>query len=208
VRVSPEKSKAGTQFGERGIEADNNEFDNNATQCSGRSNMVVANFTLVGDKRVGANYPGATQGAELRRGTGYTILNSIVTNFKSNGIRVSDDASWQAHCVANPTGPAVFCPGALGVNPISAGNVFVASSMPNPVRKNVTISFSLPKAGPVSVEVYSADGRHVATLAKGDMPAGPQRVTWTLGKDTPSGMYFYRVIAGDQTTTGKIVRVD
>lgn len=208
VRVSPEKSKAGTQNGERGIEADNNEFNFAETQCAGRSNIVMANATLIGDKRVGANYPGATQGAELRRGTGYTILNSIIANFKSNGVRVSDDGTWQAHCTAAPVGPAVYCPGALGVNPIGSGNVFVTSSMPNPARKSVNIAFTLPAAGPVSVEVYSADGRRVATLAKGDMPAGPQTITWELGRETPSGMYFYRVVAGSQSTTGKIVRID
>jgi hypothetical protein len=94
------------------------------------------------------------------------------------------------------------------VKPISSGNVFVASSMPNPARKSVNIAFTLPTSGPVAVEVYSADGRHVTTLAKGEMAAGPQNVTWDLGKETPSGVYFYRVVAGNQTTTGKIVRVD
>lgn len=208
VRVSPERSKAGTQNGERGIEADNNEFNFNEVQCAGRSNIVMANATLVGDKRVGATYPGAVQGAELRRGTGYTILNSIIFNFKSNGIRVSDDATWQAQCVAPPVGPTQFCPGALSANPISSGNVFVASSMPNPARKSVNIAFTLPESGPVEVEVFSADGRHVTTLARGDMAAGPQSITWNLGRETPSGVYFYRVVAGKQTTTGKIVRVD
>ncbi len=208
VRVSPEKSKAGTQFGERGIEADNNEFNFNETQCAGRSNIVVANFTLIGDKRVGANYPGATQGAELRRGTGYTILNSIVTNFKSNALRVSDDATWQAHCSAPPVAPAVYCPGALTVGPSVAGRVFVASSMPNPARQSVRIAFTLPEAGPVSVEVYSADGRLVDTLAKGEMTAGPQSVTWNLGRGVPAGMYFYRVVTGAQSASGKLVHID
>lgn len=208
VRVSPEKSRAGTQFGERGIEADNNEFNFAETQCSGRSNIVMANATLIGDKRVGANYPGATQGAELRRGTGYTILNSIVYNFKSNGVRISDDATWQAHCVAAPASPGVFCPGALSAGPISTGNVFVASSMPNPARKNVRIAFTLPQSGPVSVQVFSADGRLVQTLVNGELAAGPQAITWELGRDTPTGMYFYRVVAGDRTSTGKIVRID
>lgn len=206
VRVSPERSKAGTQNGERGIEADNN--STGSTICSGRSAIQIANATFVGDKRVGANYPGATSGAELRLGTAYSILNSIVYNFKSNGLRISDDATWEAHCVAAPVSPGVFCPGALSVSPITTGNVFVANSMPNPARKSVNITFSLPQSGPVSVEVYSADGRHVQTLAKGEMAAGPQSITWNLGKETPSGMYFYRVVAGGQSSSGKIVRID
>lgn len=209
VRVSPEKSKAGTQNGERGIEADNNEFNFNATQCAGRSNVVAANFTLIGDKRVGAAYPGATQGAELRRGTGYTILNSIIYNFKSNAIRISDDATWEAHCVAAPAVPTLFCgPGTLSANPLGSGNVFVASSMPNPARQTARIAFTLPQSGPVSVQVFSADGRLVETLVDGELSAGPQSVTWNIGRGTPAGMYFYRVVAGSQSSTGKIARID
>jgi hypothetical protein len=201
---------AGTQFGERGIEADNNEFSFDQVQCAGRSNVQVANFTLIGDQRLGADFGSAgTQGAELRRGTGYSIYNSIITNFAGFGVRVSDNATWQAHCAAAPTAPAVFCPGALGVeSPISQGNVFVARSAPNPFQSKVTFSFVLPKSGPVSVDVYSADGRHIQTVAKGDMAAGMHRVSWNLDRGTPSGLYFYKVVAGDYQSTGKITRID
>ncbi len=210
VRVTGEKAPASTngQVGERGIEADNNEFVFTETQCSGRSWPVVSNFTLVGDKRTGANFPGATQGAELRRGTAYTILNSIVTNFKSTGIRVSDDATWNAHCAAVPAAPTVACPGALGVETLGEGNVFVARGAPNPFRNSVTFSFALAKAGPVSVEIYSADGRRVDTLVNGERPAGPQSVTWNLNRETPSGMYFYKVVAGNERSTGKLTRLN
>ena len=69
VRTSPEQAPSLSQFGERGIEADNNEFGHDQVQCAGRSYMQVANVTFIGDKRAGAAYPGSTQGVELRRGT-------------------------------------------------------------------------------------------------------------------------------------------
>lgn len=209
VRVSPEFAPAGTQNGERGIEADNNEFSHNQTQCSGRSFIQIANATFVGDKRAGANFPGSTQGAQLRRGTGYAIYNSIFFNFKTAGIAVSDDATWQAHCVAPPAAPALYCGGAVSTEPAyTSGAVFAARSMPNPFRNQVNFSFTLPRSGPVSIEVYSADGRHVDTVAQGDMAAGPHTVTWTLGEHNPSGVYFYKVVAGNQQVTGKITHVD
>ena len=68
--------------------------------------------------------------------------------------------------------------------------------------------FSLPEAGQVSVEVYAADGRHVSTVAKGLMAAGPHTVQWALDRGTPSGVYFYKVLAGNYESTGKITRVD
>jgi hypothetical protein len=209
IRVTPQKSPNGGQFGERGMEADNNEFGFDEVQCAGRSNITLANGTFIGDKRAGPNFPGSTQGAQFRRGTGYTLLNSIIANFKSIGIAVSDSSTWSAHCAANPAGPALFCPGALGVaDPLATGNVFVARSLPNPFHTRVSFSFTLPQSGPVSVEIYSADGRHVQTLANGVMEAGQHSLTWNLEKETPSGVYFYRVMAGNNSSTGKITRVD
>jgi hypothetical protein len=208
VRVSPNFAPSGTQNGDKGIEADNNEFGFDEVQCSGRSFSQVVNATFVGDRRFGAAFPGPSQGVNFRRGTEGTFLNSIVYNFKSGALKVDDDATWQAHCLAPPATPAVYCPGTLGVEPFSSGRVFVAQSRPNPFRNEVTFNFTLPQSGPVSIEIYSADGRHVDTLTKGEMAAGEHSVAWTLGKNTPSGMYFYRVIAGNNQATGKLTRVD
>ena len=43
---------------------------------------------------------------------------------------------------------------------------------------------------------------------KGEMAAGTHSVTWTLDKKTPSGVYFYKVVAGNNLSTGKITRID
>src|SRR5439155_691090 len=113
-------------------EADDNEFNFNEVQCSGRSNSTLANFTIIGDKRVGANFPGPTSGVNFRRGTAGTMLNSIIYNMKTAALKVDDDATFQAHCSAPPATPAVFCGFTASVRPIAEGNVFVASRRPNP----------------------------------------------------------------------------
>lgn len=209
IRTSPEQAPSLTQFGERGIEADNNEFSFDQTQCSGRSYMQVANVTFIGDKRAGAAYPGSVQGAEWRRGTAYDLRNSIITNYKSAAVRVSDDATWAAHCAAPPAIPAVFCSPTVGVNaPIASGNLFVASSTPNPFRNSVALHFTLTKSGPVEIEIYAADGRRVQTLSKGEMAAGEHSVQWSIDRSVPSGVYFYRVVAGADHATGKLMRID
>jgi len=209
LRPSPNYAPSGGQNGDKGIEADDNEFDYNATQCSGRSNCWLANFTIVGDRRVGAAFPGPTSGVNWRRGTGGTMVNSLITNFKTSAVKVDDDATWAAHCAAAPVGPAVYCPGALGVSPITSGNVFVASSAPNPFSNRVALHFTLPTATPVQVHIYSADGRLVKTLENGsELASGPHTLTWELDRGTPAGMYFYKVLAGSQSATGKLVRID
>src|SRR5262249_20460686 len=52
------------QFGDKGIEADNNEFDFTTVACSGRSNTTIANMTIVGDRRSGT-LPDPVTGAPI-----------------------------------------------------------------------------------------------------------------------------------------------
>jgi hypothetical protein len=212
VRTSPKFAPSGTQNGDKGIEADNTEppasfFDGT---CSGRSLTQIANMTMIGDRRFddGSVFPGPSSGVNWRRGTGGTLLNSIIYNYKTAALKIDDDATFENHCANLPAAPAVYCPISTSVAPITEGNVFVARSQPNPFRSQVSLSFTLPKAGPVSVEIYSADGRHVTTLAKGEMPAGQHSLSWAVDKSTPSGLYFYRVLAGEESSTGKITHVD
>jgi len=206
VRQSPNFAPSGTQNGDKGIEADDNEFDFNATVCSGRSNCTIANMTIVGDHRVGANFPGPTSGVNWRRGTAGTLLNSIIYSMKVAAVKIDDDATFQAHCVAPPAQPALFC-NATSV-PLPTGRLFVARSAPNPFRNRVAFTFELPEAGSVRVDIFSAAGQRVGTLEPGMLGAGPHTLTWQVGRDTPGGVYFYRVRANGGTATGKIVRVD
>jgi hypothetical protein len=80
----------------RGIEADNSEFNNNA---SPRSDVDFCNLTIVG----GNNQPGANDGSDvgllLRRGTRGQFANMIVTAFEDAGVELRDVATTQQACV-------------------------------------------------------------------------------------------------------------
>ena len=135
----------------------------------------------------------------------------VVANIKDDEItlKIDDNATMQAHCAAPPTAPTVYCPAALGVNPtLTSGHVLVARSLPNPFHENVSIAFTLPKDGNVRVDVFGTDGRLVDTVANGPMAAGFHNLTWKLARETPSGMYFYKVTSNGATATGKLTRVD
>jgi hypothetical protein len=73
----------------RGIEADNNEGMHDITP---RSHPLVANITLVGDPDAGE--VGTNEGVRLRRGTGGEIRNLIGQNFKLEGLRIVDPATF------------------------------------------------------------------------------------------------------------------
>jgi hypothetical protein len=77
---------------------------------------------------------------------------------------------------------------------------------PNPFNPSTIISFSLPRSVEIDLVVYDVLGREIAALAQGRYPAGYHQVSWNAA-DQPSGVYFYRLSAGDQTSTRKMLLI-
>jgi hypothetical protein len=69
---------------------------------------------------------------------------------------------------------------------------------PNPFNPSTNISFSLPKAAYVSLRVFNTLGQEVSSLVNERKEAGYYQVTWNA--NAPSGIYFYRLQAGDAST--------
>ena len=86
----------GAGVADRGVEADNNETDFN---LSPRSNPTMANLTLIGDPN--PDFPGSSQGMELRRGTAGQLRNVIVMGFKNNGTRITDQATYDQYAAGS-----------------------------------------------------------------------------------------------------------
>ena len=78
------------------------------------------------------------------------------------------------------------------------------SNFPNPFNSTTEIAFDLPKAGKVSLKVFDLLGREVAVVQEGMMAAGSHRVNFD-GKDLASGVYVYRLQAGDAVQAKKMV---
>ena len=74
---------------------------------------------------------------------------------------------------------------------------------PNPFNPTTAISFSLPKAGDVTLKVFDALGKELATLASGEHAAGLHTFHWS-GEGYPSGIYFYRLMIGGRLQVGKM----
>lgn len=202
------KSPAGDQNGDKGIEADNNEFEYTALRCAGRSNAMAANCTWIGDHRQGPTWPGPTSAVNLRNGTAGGCVNSICYMFKTAALKIDVDETWRAHCNAFPIADGVpYCDQASSV-PVTDGHLMVVRNAPNPFRSHLDISFALPRDGHVVVDVFTPAGQRVARLADRDMVAGPHTVSWNVGKGMPSGMYFYRVTTSLGQSSGKMVRTD
>lgn len=94
------------------------------------------------------------------------------------------------------------------VNVAQAPKPLAFSVYPNPARR-ATISFTLPSAAKVELGVFDVTGRKVATLVNGNFPAGEYSRGW-LGRDdrgnqVASGVYFYRLKAGNETRTVRAI---
>jgi hypothetical protein len=73
---------------------------------------------------------------------------------------------------------------------------------PNPFNVNTNISYYLAEAGHVNLNVYDISGRLVTTLLDGYQSAGEHLVSWDASA-VPSGVYFYKLTAGNYTSVMK-----
>ncbi|UCH82621.1 MAG: putative Ig domain-containing protein [Candidatus Latescibacterota bacterium] len=82
---------------------------------------------------------------------------------------------------------------------------------PNPFNPNTTIQFLLPEKGHASLSVFDARGRRVVDLINKEISAGPHEVVWDAkdarGNAVSSGVYFYRLRAGDNVLTRKMILI-
>jgi uncharacterized delta-60 repeat protein len=89
----------------------------------------------------------------------------------------------------------------------SASVCHLLYNRPNPVSNSTLISYSLPSATNVTLSIYDITGRLVETLVNGTQQPGIHQVRW-IRKENPSGVYFYRLKAGEFVQTRKMVVVE
>ena len=77
---------------------------------------------------------------------------------------------------------------------------------PNPFNPSTKIKFDIPKGALVKLKIYDILGREVAVLVNQKLNAGVYEYEWN-GVGLPSGVYFYRLQAGDFIETKRMVLV-
>lgn len=107
----------------------------------------------------------------------------------------------------------VFFKGALEVRDVNSPatpKVFsLSQNYPNPFNPKTVIRFGLPKDSWVNLDIYNVLGQRVKTLVDERLSAGMKEVEWD-GKDdkgfeVSSGIYFYKIKAGDFSDIKKMV---
>jgi hypothetical protein len=92
----------------------------------------------------------------------------------------------------------------VAVPPALPAAVTLLPAYPNPFNPTTTIPFSLQRAMFVTLKVFNTLGQEIATLVSEVMSAGSHATEWNAG-NAPSGMYFYRLQAGNIARTGRVL---
>jgi hypothetical protein len=92
--------------------------------------------------------------------------------------------------------------------PLEAGNQIEAFALyqnyPNPFNPTTTITYSLPRTEDVTLALFDLLGREVLIIKSGLQSGGLHSVT-VNGSNLASGVYFCRLIAGQLTSTLKLI---
>jgi len=86
-----------------------------------------------------------------------------------------------------------------------APKIFLLSqNYPNPFNSITNIQYQLPASSEVLLTIYNIRGQGVLCLVESDQPAGYHQITWNAA-NVASGMYFYRLRAGNFVQTRKMI---
>ena len=183
--------------------------------ASGNMEVTVASEAAVGGAVVTINHAGIELGAPVANGM------TLIYNDKNGVMRVVVyDGTIPAgtHNLftvpVNGTGTMTFGEVAVSDNighlldaqaKIGAAlptTFSVAQNYPNPFNAKTSISFALPISANVTVTIYNVAGQVVQTINAGELNAGERSVIWDAS-NVGSGIYFYKVVAGDFSKTMK-----
>jgi len=99
--------------------------------------------------------------------------------------------------------------GIVGITPNSneiPANYSLSQNYPNPFNPVTNIKFAIPTTGYVKLVIFDVLGREIASLVNDNMTAGSYTVDFDASS-LSSGVYFYRLDAGDFTQTKKMLLV-
>lgn len=85
--------------------------------------------------------------------------------------------------------------------------VELQQNYPNPFNPSTSINFGVPTSGKVTLEVFDVLGRKVATLINGENKVAGRHTINFDAKNLASGMYIYRLQAGNSVLTKKLTLI-
>lgn len=123
-------------------------------------------------------------------------------DFACLGCHTDKDVAWSATYAKG-----IHTNGITGVEDLTSlpTEFSLSQNYPNPFNPSTTISFALPKAANVKLSIYSITGELIADLIDNMMPAGSHNVKFEMSRELATGVYIYRINAGNFTSSKKML---
>ncbi len=148
----------------------------------------------------------------------YTIPNLSKTNQVLSSLQPGQLYYWRVRSsVSNGTSSSYSYSGnfySAGITGVKNDQVVpykfaVEQNYPNPFNPSTQIRYSIPKASLVTVSIYNILGQEVRTLVNESQVAGNYSVQWNgknnFGMQVGTGVYIYRVVAGLNVASKKMI---
>jgi len=135
---------------------------------------------------------------------GATWTNILSSVDEVNNIICGVTTSLSPFVVAEPTPVSVDDPNAARPTTFS-----LAQNYPNPFNSSTAIAFAVPRRSSVNLSIFNLLGRRIITLVEDTKSAGAYQIEWDgndeSGSPVASGLYLYRLQAGDYSETRKML---
>lgn len=137
------------------------------------------------------------------RGDRAAVLASIDGNLSSEV--VAGNRQGRIICFSGGPNTTVDVRGA----PTTPSQFAVSQNYPNPFNPSTTFKVSMPTEGDLTISIYNIVGERVRDIVYQRVPAGIHEVAWdgrnSNGAIAASGVYFYRVTAGEKTVVQRML---
>lgn len=130
----------------------------------------------------------------------------VETNCNVNIFVYKDSSTTYLGNIMQALKTSVTCPAGIANQNILPLNYELQQNYPNPFNPVTNIKFSVPKDGNTSLKIYDLKGSLIVTYFNGFVKAGIYNVNFN-GSNLSSGIYFYKLTAGDFSETKKMMLV-
>jgi ligand-binding sensor domain-containing protein len=183
--------------------------DNGINWAAVNTGMTGMNMVVLSLKVSGTNLFAGTEDGVLittNNGTNWTNISSGLTNTRIVALAVTDTnliaGTWGSGAWKRPLSELVT---SISSNELPGG-LFLLQNYPNPFKSQTTIQFNLTTSSFVKLSVFDLHGSEVTTLLNEQLKSGIHEVKWDATAYS-SGVYYYKLFAGDKVETKKMILI-
>lgn len=136
----------------------------------------------------------------------YDPTNSGLTTYRTRCMAMSDDYLW----IGTFDGLVRYDMKNSSIESTAIPEEFLLSqNYPNPFNPVTSIDYQIPEDAYVELSIFDMMGKKIVTLVNEQQSAGTHHVNWDAnnnkGRNLPSGLYVYRIVAGDHIASNKML---